>query len=176
MIDAIIRVALKPTSGGFMWRRIGPYITNLLDESSPPSLNLAITLASPCAGWILGSYTQNAVARWAAAVLSTPYSDAVGQSVVDALLQIASNVPLRPYIPIEIWTWLKKPPCLSAACIGRFWGTTSDVVRHIRGLGDIDLLKSYFLLVWSEWDHLRSLTEVLESVEEEFGGMGMWCH
>src|SRR5258708_5284644 len=82
MIDAILHSASKSTSGGFMWRRIEPYITSLFDESTPSSLNQAITLMSPCVGWGYEPYTEKAVARWAAAALETPYSEAVGQSVV----------------------------------------------------------------------------------------------
>src|SRR5258708_28771419 len=77
MIETILCIASKSPSGGFLWHRIGRSITSLFDESSSPSLNQAITLASPCAHWIGVSYTQNAVARWAAAAFATPYSDEV---------------------------------------------------------------------------------------------------
>ena len=176
MIDAILRVALKSTSGGFMWRRIRPYITTLFDESRPLSLNQAIVLASPCADWIHGPYTQSAVARWTAAALTTLYSEEVDQSVVDALLLISHNGSLRPHIPIEIWALLKRRPSLPPASRGRYWGTTSDILRHIRRLGDIEILKSYFLLVWSEWDLLFSWVDAQVSIEEDFSGIGMWCH
>lgn len=178
MLDAIFRVALKPASGGFMWRRIGPYITHWLDESSPPSLNQAITIASPCAAWIFGSYTQGAVVRWAAAALATPYSEEVGRNVVDALLQIAFERPLRPHVPIEIWAWLKRRPSLPPVSWGRYHGTTLDIVRHVQGLGDIELLKSYFLVVWSEWVVLftSGCPEMEVLIRQEFCGTGMWRH
>ena len=175
MIDAILHVASKSTSGGFMWRRIGPYITSLFDESSPSSLNLAITLTSPCADWGYEPYTRKAVARWAAAVRETPYSEAVGQSVVDVMLQIAYNTTLRRHIPIEIWAWLKKEPSLPPVCRGRFWGTYSRVIRYVQRLGDVEILKSYLLLVLSEWDPVHS-TEADISISKEFGGIGMWSH
>ena len=56
-------------------------------------------------------------------------------------------------------------------------GTTGqDMVHHIRGLRDIQLLKSYFLLVWSEWDYpfFRALVEMRGIIREEFCGIAMW--
>jgi hypothetical protein len=177
MMNAVFLVASRSTFGGFMWRwTIAPYITFLFDEPSPPSLNQAITLLSPYANWLHGSYTQDSVARWAAAALATPYSEAVGQSVVEALLQISGNGFLLPHVPIEIWAWLKRRPSLPPDCWGRSCGTSSEAVRHIRGLGDIELIKSYFLLVWSEWDSLHSCTEMEIIIREEFCGIAMRHH
>jgi hypothetical protein len=65
MMEAILRVALKSTSGGFAWRQIGLYITPWFDESSPPPPDQAITLVSPCANWERWPYTESSVARWA---------------------------------------------------------------------------------------------------------------
>ena len=163
-----------------MWYRIRPYITTLFDEWSPPSLTLnqVVTLASPCVNWDSDSHTQSTVARWAAAALASPCSEGVGQSVVDAVLQIARNETLQPHIPIEIWAWLKRTPCLPPVCWGRCFGTTPDVVHHIRGLGDIEILKSYFLLVWSEWDIIfgSGLPEMEIIIREDFDGIGTWRH
>ena len=176
MLDIILRVASNSTSG-FMWRCIGPYITTLFDKSTPSSLNQAITFASPCADWIGGPYTERAVTRWAAAVSETPYSVEVGQSVVDALLQIAYNDSLRPYIPIDIWGWLKRRPSLPPVCRGRYLGMTPGVVQHIRRLRDAGILKSYFLLVWSEWDipDHHELPEMGTAIKV-FNGTGMHRH
>ena len=177
MIESILRISSKLSSRGFMWHRIGPYITSLFDESSPP-LNNAITIAAPCANWIDGLYTQGAVARWAAAVLETPYSEAVCQSVVGALLSIAPSASLRPHIPVEIWAWLKKRPFLPPTYEGRLLAALPEVIRHIQGLGDIELLKSYFLLVWSEWEFLHPLspTEMAIVIRNQFCGIEMWRH
>ena len=55
-----------------------------------------------------------------------------------------------------------------------------DVVRWAREFGDLGVLKSYFLLLWSEWFHIDSwsggLTEMQISIQEDFGGIGMGCH
>ena len=179
MTNAIFRVASGSTSGEFMWHCTRPYIkASLFDKPSPPSMNRTITLASPYAHWVDKSYTQNTVAGWAAAALATPYSEDVDQSVVDALLQIASVGILLPHIPIGIWAWLKRRPSLPPACLGRTIGTTPDVVHHIQRLGDIEILKSYFLLIWSEWNLLPEayFTNADVVIREEFGGIGMWSH
>jgi hypothetical protein len=178
MMKAILRVTLESTSGGFVWCQIERYITSWFDESSPPSLYQAITLVSPCADWQWGPYTRSSVARWAAAVSATPYSEAVGQRVVDVLLQIAHNDFLQPHIPIEIWAWLKRKPSLPPICRGRYWGTNSSVVRYIRGLGDVEILKSYFLVVWSEWGRVDyyGFDEMERIIRGEFCGNAMQHH
>lgn len=53
-----------------------------------------------------------------------------------------------------------------------------NVARQVQALGDIDILKSYLLLVWSEWDHLPScgFCMMCTLIEEDFGGIGMGCH
>ena len=98
---------------------------------------------------------ETVVTGWVAAVSATLYTEEVGQSVVDALLQIVSIHSLRPHIPISIWTWLKKQPSLPPECFGQQKGIEGHVVCHVCALGDIEILKSYFLLVWSEWDPIR---------------------
>ena len=178
MIGTIVHIASKLPYGEFIWDRIFPSITFLFDDSSPPSLDQATVFAAPYANWNWKSYPQSAVSRWAAAVLAIPYSEAVGQSVVDTLLQIASNDSLRPHIPVEIWAWLKRRPSLPPVCQGRSCGKTGTIVDHIRGLGDIEILKSYFLLIWSEWDDIMfSGVDAMEiSIREKFCGIEMWRH
>ena len=159
-----------------MWRHIRPCIASWFDESSPPPSNEAIIFATPSADWGWGPVAENAVARWGAAVLATSHSDEVGRSVVDALLQIACVDSLRPRIPIEIWAWLKKLPPLPPVCRGRNYATRSDFVHHIRGLGDIEILRSYFLLVWSEWEALPYVGSMEVAIRGEFCGIAMWWH
>ena len=178
MIEAILRISSNLSSRGFMWCHIGAYITSWFDESSSPSLNNAITIAGPCILWNHNGYTQGAVARWAAAVSATPYSEAVAQSVVGALLKMTYDRSLLPLIPVEIWAWLKRQPFLPPTYRGRELAALPEVIHHVRGLGDIDLLKSYFLLVWSEWEHLdpNGPTKMETVIREEFCGIGMRRH
>ena len=98
--------------------------------------------------------------------------------MVDTLLQIASMDSLQPHFPVGVWVLLKKLPSLPSFCMGRFLGTTECVVRRVRDLGDVEILKSYFLLVWSEWDILHSggLPVVRGSIREDFSGIGMGRH
>ena len=176
MIEVVLLIASKSPPAGFIWNCIRPSIAFIFDESSPPSLNPVIIFTFPRANHIPGSSTPNAIYRWNAAVLATPYSEAVGQSVVDALLQISYFSSLRPHISIEIWAWLKRQPSLPPICPGRSPGTDSDVVRHIQGLGDIEILRSYFLLVWSEWDdiNLYGISSMKIAIREEFSGIALW--
>jgi len=199
MFDTLLRAVMTSNSEQFIWHCVKPYIPRLSNELSPPSLNQVIVLASPHVSWHnlphiepirsssewprpirLNLLRSEPVARWAAAVSAVPYTDMVGQSVVDALLQIASVRSLRPHIPVGIWSWLKKRPSLPPECSGRSMGTSGDVVRHVRALGDIEVLKSYLLLVWSEWDPISSVPEGLAemqiAIREDFSGIGMGHH
>ena len=118
------------------------------------------------------------VARWARAVLEVPYTLEVGRSVVDATLQIAVSYSLRPHIPIGVWALFKKQPSLPPICRGRSLGTTPEVIRHVRGLGDPGILKSYFLLIWSKWEYLSNneIGAMEISIQEVFSGTGMGRH
>ena len=179
MVDMFFCAAMALNSEEFIWYRAGPLIMRLSDTQNPPFLNRLITLASPCVYWHDEPYGGNMVTRWAEAASALPYTEEIGQSVVDALLHIASVDFLQPHIPAGIWTWLKKQVSLPPECLGRSRGSSGDVVRQVRALGDTEILKSYLLLVWSEWDHIddqRSggLTEMEVSIRKDFGGIAMW--
>ena len=180
MLGALLHAAMTSNSERFMWRRIQPYITTLSNKPSPPSLDQVIVFASPHVSWHDGQHNENMVTRWGAAASAVPYTEEVGQSVVDALLQIASVDSLRPHIPIETWAWLRRRPSLLPECSGRSKGTDGDIVRQVRTLGDIEVLKSYLLLVWSEWDPISprsgGLAEMHVAIRERFNGIGMGRH
>lgn len=143
-----------------IWPRVLPYITTLFDTRNPHSLyKLAIHL-SPHVPWENAPCDGTTVARWAEAASALPRTEAIGQSVVDTLLQIASITSLRPHIPICLWGWLKIRPSLPPVCQGRYKGKNIDVIRYVRRLGDIEILSSYFFLVWSEWNHICRSVQV----------------
>ena len=173
MFDAIIRTTRASNSPKFMWIYVKPYINSLFDKSSHSTLNRVITLISPYVPWDGEIYDKDAVVRWAAATLEMQYTEQIGQSAVNALLQVARIDRLRPHISIGMWAWLKKQPPLPPLCRGRYVGTTGPVVLHIRGLEDVEILKSYLLLVWSEWEFLyrSGIDEMVISIREDFGGM-----
>lgn len=102
MIDAILPIVSASKLGTFVWHRINPYLTTLFDEPSSPSLDQAVTLMSPYVPWDDKFHDEYTVARWAAAASALPYTEEIGSSVVNALLQIASVDSLRPHIPTEL--------------------------------------------------------------------------
>ena len=109
------------------------------------------------------------VTRWAAAVSVVGFST----RVVDTLLGLASLKTLRPAIPVEIWACLKEQPSRSP----EYWEARL-LVRYVRQLGDVNILKSYFLLVWSEWTTLTDsvVFETRVSILKNLGGIEMQYH
>jgi len=158
-----------------MWSHVEPLVATLLSEGSPVSLKHAIVLASPNLPWKQFTDRRHLIQLWAVAVLMVPYTNEIGQSVVDTLLQIAGDPSLQPHIPAGMWSWLTKCPSLPPVCLGCFHGSTARVVRVVRALRDIEILKSYLLLIWSEWDESwpNGLYEMRASVREDFSGTGM---
>ena len=176
MLGALSRIARASGPYAFMWQSFGQYADTLLNGPTPPSLNRAVVLLSPCMSW--DRWDENLVSRWAATVSATPYSEEIGWSVIDTLLQLARTVHLSPYIPADVWARLKEQPSLPPVCMGRRKGTNGGVVRRVRRLGDLDVLKSYFLLVWSEWDPLGDFgfVEMQVSIVKDLGGIGAQHH
>lgn len=79
-----------------------------LQQSKPwfskPGYSAYIT---PCT-WTAWKFGGEEIARWATAALEVPYTEEVGQSTVSALLQIASINSLQAYIPLNLWSLLRK--------------------------------------------------------------------
>jgi hypothetical protein len=119
-----------------------------------------------------------AVSRWAAAALAIPYTEEVGQNIVDALFQIAFMDFLQPHIPIEIWRLLKRRPFLPPNCCGIWWAGHVSTVAYVRRLRDVDILKSLFLLVWADRCNLlpEEVREMQRSIRVDFAGIGMEHH
>ena len=181
MANAISRAAEASTPERFIWHRVRRHIAKLFDKTITidPSLNWILALASCYVPWDGNLHDESTIIRWAETVLTVPYTPKIGQSVVHALLQIAHIDSLRPHIPVGVWAWLKKRPLLLPLAEGQPEGSMSDVIRHVRGLGDVEILKSYFLYTWSEWT--RSIDdfcfdETQRSIKEDFGGAGMQRH
>ena len=98
--------------------------------------------------------------------------------MVHTLLSMGDPGILLPHVPIDIWALLEKQPSLPPDCHGRTVGTQDYIVRHVRGLGDIKIFKSYLLLVWSEWDRPFpcGVSEMCTSIWSDFSGSGMRHH
>ena len=124
--------------------------------------------------WHVGGH-DSPIPLWAAAASAVPYTDEIGQGVVTVLLRIASDDFLRPYIPVDMWSWLNRRPLLPLA---RRRGGELDVVQMIRAHGDIKTLTSYLHLVWSECNIISpgALEEMCASIREDFCGIWVGYH
>ena len=180
MADTLSRIAKDSNSirRDFIWECIGTYIVPLFGEPATP-LDWVIARASHHVPWHSKLVNEDTVTRWAATASAAPYTEEVCESVVDALLRIASVDSLRPYIPFGIWAWLKKRPYLRDGPFGSD-RSRRDVIRHIRTLEDIEILTSYFLLVLSNYRYFGvefgGFAEMRISIHEDFGGIGVGRH
>ena len=174
MLDAFMRASWASGLLYFTWHRADRFVSALLSEATPR----AIVLSSPHIPWYLLTDRGDLVGLWAAATSAIPYTEEVAQCVVDTLLQIASRSKLLPYITPDIWAWLTTRPSLPPVCVGRYYGTYGHVAEAIRKLEDVDILKSYMLLAWSEWDALwnEGFDQICASIRGDFGGAGMDRH
>jgi hypothetical protein len=116
------------------------------------------------------------VQQWAAAASTVPYTDEIGQSIADTLLHIAHDTSLQPHIPIDMWSWLRKSPSLPPICAGRSYGSSHMLFRIVQGLGDIETLTAYLLLVWSEWQYQYNIQEMCALIRNDFSGIRMGYH
>jgi len=158
----------------FTWHHVEQFAITLLSKATPR----AIVLASPHIPWSSLAISRDLVRKWAAATSAVSYTEEVAQSVVNTLLWIASLNRLSPHITADVWLWLKRQPQLPPVCLGRRFGTSPEAVKVVRGLKDIEVLKSYLLIVWSEWSTLwdDGSKEICASIREDFCGIGMGCH
>ena len=173
--DVLLHTIRASKQQGFMWHRVGLPITMLLNKENPVSLRQAVILVLPHLPWWNPTINAQFVQLWAGAACAVPCTLDVGQAVVDTLLLIASQDSLQSHIPTDMWSWLNKYPSLPPTCIGSSQGTKQTVVQAVRKLGNIEILTSYLLLVWSEWGYLSpdGLEEMRVSIREDFCGVGM---
>ena len=137
----------------------------------------SIVLVSPHIHWRILTDREGLVQQWAVAASAVAYTEEVGQSVVNALLQIASEPNLVPYIPVDLWPWLAKRPSLPPTSLGHFRGTFSSVIKAVEARKDIEIVKSYLLIVWSEWsEYWHNDDEMSTLVQDNFGGIEMGHH
>jgi len=174
MFDAYFDIFMVPGAGEFVFRPI----FRLLDGASPSSPNWAVTLMLPFARWGLSRCDPNSVTGWVGAVLAVSHTERVAQNVIEWLLWFARDPSLQPFIPVSVWVLLKKRPSLPPTSNALFLGTQVHVVRRVRRLGDVELLVSYFHVVWSEWNPMwpDDFCEMCTSIREDLGEFGMWNH
>ena len=147
ILDTVLRAARASRMSWFMWFYIHQSARALLFGASPR----AIVLTSPHVTW--SWFTRvDLVQQWAAAASAIPRTEQVAQDVVGTLLQIASNDELLHHITVDVWSWLTERPSLPPVYRGRYVGTCISAIKLVRSLNDVEVLKSYLLLVWSEWN------------------------
>jgi len=63
-------------------------------------------------------------------------------------------------------------------CHGQYQGALPVVIQQVKAFRDIEILKSYLLLVWSEWDciQLGGFDKMCTLIREDFSGIGMQHH
>jgi len=180
MLDLFLRTVRtsKKQKHRFMWKHIIPLIPTLLNEENDVSLKRAAILVSPHSRWWKASTDGHLIQLFAAAVSAIPYTDEVGTSVVDTLLKIASDDSARSFIPVGMWSWLNRRPSLPPVCWGRRLASHRDVLQIVRAIRDVETVKSFLLLVWSEWDelHFEGLEEMCTSIREDLSGIEMRFH
>ena len=174
MLDAFLHAARASRMLQFRWPRAEQSANVILSKATPR----AIVHASSHIPWSWLKDGGDLVRRWGVATSAVPYTEEVAKSVVDTLLQIAYKSELLPHIPVDAWSWLTTRPPLPPVCYGRCIGTAPHIIRTVRGLKDIEILTSYLLLAWSEWDYLQygSVDEIRSSMRMDFAGAGMSCH
>ena len=175
MFDAFLHAARASRVRWFLQCRVSQFASTLLSEASPR----AIALASPHISWGQLTDGRDLIERWATTVSALPYTEEIARGVVDTLLQIASEEELEPYIPVGLWSWLTRQPSLPPICWGRHVGKSLYVLRAVQAFKNPEVLKSYLLLVWSEWDGYHwpyHLNEACTSIRESFGGIEMGDH
>ena len=178
ILDTFLHTTRASQDPRFMWCWIIPLFATLLDRESTVSLKQAAILMSPHLLWWGSATSGHMIQLWAGAALTVPYTSGIGYSVVDTLLRIASNGSLRPHIPLRMWSWLNKHPHLPPVSTGRYLGSVEGVVQTVRSLVNTETLKSYLLLIWSEWDYLydEGYHEMHALLREDFNGPGMVHH
>jgi len=175
MFDTSLRAARASRNWQLTWNRIKQAAIPLISEATPR----AIVLISPHIPWDRLMDRGDLVERWATAASALQYTEVVGQSVADMLPQIASVDELVPSIPVDVWSWLTKRPPLPPICLGRYVGTHSHIIKVVRALKDTEVLTSYFLLIWSEWNELRdhgSFNKMRAAIRKDLDGVGMGHH
>ena len=175
MLDTFLHAARASKSQLFTWLCVWQFADMLLSKASPH----AIVLVSCHILWIQLAGRGDLVKLWAAATSGVPSTEDLVLSVVDALLQIASRPDLSPHIPTAVWSWMIKKPSLPPVCKGLKFGTRAETLEKVQGLKDIEILKSYFHVIWSEWNHYifyDELKSVQTTLRKDFGGIGMGHH
>ena len=171
MLDAFLYAARALGVMRLMERYANALIRTTLHEATPR----AIVLVSPLFPWNWLAAGGGSIQLWVAAASAVQHTEEVAQCVVDTLMQIASVKEVSRHITIDVWSWLTKRPTFPPNWSGHFYGSRPHILKAVRELRDIEILTSYFVLVWSEWQPLQNdvFDEMCTSLQEDFGTVGM---
>ena len=177
MLDTFLHAA-RASKTSFFCLNLMDFVYPLLSKTSPHGIVL-ISCHLPWWGLV---NEEDYVQLWAAATSAVPPTEDLTWSVVDVLLQIASIPDLSPHIPTGVWSWMLKQPSLPHFCYGHVVGTGAETIKTVQGLKDIEVLKSYFHVIWSEWNtsivfgDLKVLKNMDAILYKNFSGSGMDHH
>ena len=175
MLDTFVHAARASGVGSFVWRHFGDLAHTLLHEATPRT----VVLVLPFIPLHCSTTGEGLVRRWMAAASTVQHTEVVAQCVVDTLLRVSSAKWILPHITVDIWSWLTKGSSLPPAVrFDRSYKSSPHTVRAVRELGDIEILKSYFLVLWYGWSPLwdEDVDDVRASLREDFDGYGMGHH
>jgi len=177
LFDAILNLIRREFDGSHSHELLWPLSASKMCTYGSPR---AVAFAGPYIYWSQrqSADAQSLISKWAAGISVAPHTEEVAGIVVDTLLQIVAIPHLRPFIPADTWSWLNDRPPLPPSCKGLESGCNRDIVRTVRALGDIGILTSYLITMWSEWNllHISEFVEMRVSVREDFKGIGMGYH
>ena len=156
LLDAFLcTVKHFPYTSQWTRRHIRPAIPKLLAKGSSTTLKRAAVVALPYLelAWLDSEDIRSFVELWTSAADALEDAEGICQAVVDVLLQMAFFHSVRAHITPKAWSWLNKRPSLPPRCRGRLLCSIgSNVLPAIRARNDIELLTSYLITMWSEWD------------------------
>ena len=176
LLDAFLcTVRHFPHSSQWTRRYIRPVVPRLLAEGSSTTLKRAAVLALPYLefAWLGSEDIRGFSELWISAADTLEDMEGVCQAVVDVLLQMAFFHSVRPHIAPKAWSWLNKRPSLPPHCRGRLLCSIgSNVLPAVRARNDIELLTSYLVTMWSEWDCAGewAFEGMCQALREEFCG------
>jgi len=166
MLNEISHIAKTMRPQSFIWHPVMPFISTMFNKPNPPPLNWVLGLISPNIPWCDWSHDKTGVTLQAATTSAALNPEEVHWSVADELLYVAFIDSTQQGMPGRLPARPK--------------GTGGDITHKVQALGDFEILKSYLLLVWSEWYHIGGSSgdhaEIQASIWEEFCGIDMFSH
>ena len=123
--------------------------------------------------WFHAADKYTFIQRWASAASRLRYTPEIGQSMVEVLLRMACMYQWRSHITWGTWGWLGRRPQLPPVCRARSLCCNNlGVISEVESLEDVEILRDYLIVVWSEWDWLAPwvCSHMCAVIKRHFGG------